>query len=299
MWSWNLGRLFGIDIGVHASFLLLLAWVVMSSAGAGIAAVALGLAFVVAMFASVVAHELGHALTARAFGIDTRQILLLPIGGVAQLEQNGRMGSRAELLIALAGPVVSFLLAGVLFTFGALTGDVTPGSFLGLLAWANLGIALFNMMPAFPMDGGRVLRAALARRLGHDRATSIAATIGTWAAVALGIYAVLAGKLMLGLVALFLYFSARGESQHLPPWRPFSGLGGRGRPGPSGGFFGGRTAREAGPTRRATSAPTRRPVVILRDPGPTARVAAPPRAPTIVRDRHGRTWLVSNDNHWN
>jgi stage IV sporulation protein FB len=291
MWSWNLGRLFGIDISVHASFLLLLAFLVASYAGAGLLAVVLGLVGVVALFASVVAHELGHALTARAFGIGTRQILLLPIGGVAQLEQ-GHMRPRVELLVALAGPVVSFLLAGVFFTFGALFGDITPAGFFGLLAWSNLGLAVFNMIPAFPMDGGRVLRAALARRIGHERATSIAATIGTWAAVALGAFALVSGKFMLGLVAMFLWFSARSESRHVPPWRPFSGLGGLfGGNGRGDGMFGRRSsaARDAGPTRR--------PVTVLRDPGPPpapSRDVFYTRGPgaTLIRDRHGRTWLL-------
>ena len=268
MWSWNIGRLLGIDIRVHASFLLLLLWAAMSSyTGAGTLVTALlGVAFMSAVFASVIAHELGHALTARRFGIETRQILLLPIGGVAQLEQTGNMRPRVEQLVALAGPAVSFLLAGVFFTVGAVFGDVTPNSFVGALAWANLGLAIFNMLPAFPMDGGRVLRATLARRIGHARATSIAATIGKWAAIALGVAALLAGKLMLGLVALFLYTAAHSESRHLPPWRPF---------------------------RRDNLGPTRRPETVLHDHGPTEG--------TLIRDRFGRTWLLRRDRgpHWN
>mgnify|MGYP000659750469 CR=1 FL=1 len=159
-WSWNIGRLFGIATRVHASFLLLLLWAAFSGySGTGtLTAAVMGVIFMIAVFASVVAHELGHALTARVHGIETRQILLLPIGGVAQLEQ-GHMRPNVELQVALAGPVVSFLLAGVLFTFAAILGDVSPDSFLGSLAWTNLGLAVFNMLPAFPMDGGRVLRA--------------------------------------------------------------------------------------------------------------------------------------------
>lgn len=217
-WSWHLGRLFGIDTRVHASFLLLLAWAGLSSyTGAGtLGAALLGVVFMIAVFASVVAHELGHALTARFFGIATRQILLLPIGGVAQIEA-AHMRPRVELLVALAGPVVSFLLAGTLFTFAAVLGDTTPASFLGGLAWANLGLAVFNMLPAFPMDGGRVLRAALSRRMGHLRATDIATTIGRVAAVGLGLLALWSGKLMLGLVAVFLYMAARGEARLATP----------------------------------------------------------------------------------
>jgi Zn-dependent protease len=217
-WSWHLGRLFGIDTRVHASFLLLLLWAGMSGYGGGgtLFDAVSGVIFMIAVFASVVAHELGHALTARQYGIHTRQILLLPIGGVAQLEQ-AHMRPRVELLVALAGPVVSFLLAGVLFTFAAvLGGDLSPDTFLGSLAWTNLGLAIFNMLPVFPMDGGRVFRAALSSRMGHLRATEIAATIGKIGAVlffALGLYT---GRYMLMLMAAFLYLAARGESRVVP-----------------------------------------------------------------------------------
>ena len=212
-WSWHLGRLFGIDTRVHASFLLLLLWAGWSSytSGGTLLAALLGVAFMLAVFASVVTHELGHALTARHFGFETRQILLLPIGGVAQIEAR-QMRPRVELLVALAGPIVSFLLAGSLFTFAAISGDFSPDSFIGSLAWTNLGLAVFNMLPAFPMDGGRVLRAALSSRIGHLRATRIAATIGKVSALgfaALGLYT---GHFMLLLLATFLYFAARSES---------------------------------------------------------------------------------------
>lgn len=210
-WSWSLGRLFGIDTRVHASFLLVLVWALFGTYAGGPVAVVLGLAFLVAVFASVVAHEFGHALTARAFGHPTRQILLLPIGGVAQID-GSFMSNRHELLVALAGPVVSFLLAGTFFTFGALAGDISPASFLGALAWANLGIAAFNLVPAFPMDGGRVFRALLAERLGNLRATEIAATVGKIAAVALGLYALTAGRTFMVMIAVFLWFAASSEA---------------------------------------------------------------------------------------
>jgi Zn-dependent protease len=154
----------------------------------------------IAVFASVVAHELGHALTARVHGIETRQILLLPIGGVAQLE-HGHMRPNVELQVALAGPVVSFLLAGVLFTFTAVLGDLSPDSFLGSLAWTNLALAVFNMLPAFPMDGGRVLRAALSSRMGHLRATDIAVTLGKAGAVLFLVLGLFTGRFMLMLLA--------------------------------------------------------------------------------------------------
>lgn len=255
-WSWHLGRLFGIDTRVHASFLLVLLWAGLSSYGSGgtlVAALA-GVVFMVAVFASVVAHELGHALTARQYGIHTRQILLLPIGGVAQLEQ-GRMRPRVELLVALAGPVVSFLLAGVLFTFTAvLGGDLSPNNFIANLAWTNLALAVFNMLPVFPMDGGRVLRAALSSRMGHLRATEIAATLGKIGAVlffALGLYT---GRYMLMLMAGFLYLAARGEARVIP------------HPGP----------------RRDLH-----PVELLRD-------GDDPRELLVVRSPRGRIWYFRN-----
>lgn len=210
-WSWSLGRLFGIETRVHASFVLVLVWAFLTSYGGGPAAIAYSLAFLLAVFGSVVAHELGHALTARSFGLSTRQILLLPIGGVAQIE-GAHMPPREETLVALAGPAVSFLLAGVFFTLAALTGDLSPHHFLGALAWANAGIAVFNLVPAFPMDGGRVFRALLSARMGPLRATEIAAAVGKLAAFGLGAYAVASGRAMLIAVAIFLYLAASGEA---------------------------------------------------------------------------------------
>lgn len=210
-WSWSLGRLFGIDTRVHASFALVLVWAFLSSLGQGPAAIAYGLAFVLAVFASVVAHEFGHALMARSYGIGTRQILLLPIGGVAQIE-GAHMPPREELMVALAGPFVSFALGGALLGLGSITGDITPHGFVGALAWANLAIGLFNLLPAFPMDGGRVLRALLSARMGPLRATEIAAAIGKVAALGLGAYGLASGRTMMAVVALFLFFAASSEA---------------------------------------------------------------------------------------
>ncbi len=259
-WSWHIGRLFGIDTRVHASFLLLLLWAAFSSysAAGSLLAAALGVLFMVAVFASVVAHELGHALTARVHGIHTRQILLLPIGGVAQLEQ-AHMKPRVELQVALAGPIVSFLLAGVLFTFAAVLGDVSPDSFIGSLAWTNLGLAVFNMLPAFPMDGGRVLRAALASRMGHLRATDIAVMLGKAGAVLFLVAGLYTGRYMLMLLAAFLYFAARSEPRVMP------------HPGP-------RRAHHYDPT-------------LLRD-GDDPEVV-------MVRSPRGRVWVLRRGTDWN
>lgn len=188
-WSYRLARLAGIETRVHASFALLLLWVGFSayqSTHSWLGAL-LGVAFITLMFGAVLLHELGHALTARRFGLDTHAITLYPIGGVAQLAGSPR-NAREELWIALAGPAVNFVLAagfGALSFFLAPTGIV--GTFVTGLAWANLGLGVFNLLPAFPMDGGRVLRAALETRMGRLRATEIAAGLGKVGAIGLGI----------------------------------------------------------------------------------------------------------------
>ena len=177
-WSWKIGEFAGIGVYMHATFLLLLGWVAFIhwQDGLSAAAVVSGLAFVLAIFACVVAHEYGHALTARRLGIRTREITLLPIGGVARLE---RMPDepRQELWVALAGPVVNVVIAVGLFAWLQLTGGLVPveqlavqsGSFLERLMMVNLFLAAFNMLPAFPMDGGRVLRAVRCWRAGWNK----------------------------------------------------------------------------------------------------------------------------------
>ena len=223
-WSWKLGRLFGIDTEVHASFLLLLAWVVIGalSDGGTIVAAAYSVLFLLGVFGSVVLHELGHALTARGFGVQTRRILLLPIGGMAQLENMPR-SPRAELLVALAGPGVSLALAGLLSLGSSLLG-VLPGVGGGLLGmfvtslmWANLMLAVFNLVPAFPMDGGRALRAFLATRMPHLRATEIAVSVGKVAATALAIAGLFLNPWLL-VIAAFIWFAASAELRQLR-WR--------------------------------------------------------------------------------
>jgi Zn-dependent protease len=184
MWrSLKIGTFFDIGLYIHWSFLLLPLWVFIANwKTTGLEFAFYGVAVVVTVFACVVLHEFGHALTARKFGIPTRDITLYPIGGVARLE---RMTERPteELWIAIAGPAVNIVIAAILFPIAFLVGvkdlaSVSISSFLGIVALYNLFLACFNMIPAFPMDGGRVLRALLAMGVGRLRATEIAANLG-------------------------------------------------------------------------------------------------------------------------
>jgi Zn-dependent protease len=214
-WSWKLGRFKGIDAYVHASFLLLLAWAAWAAfqgAGSGLAAL-LGVVFLIGVFGSVLLHEFGHALTARHYGIRTRRIVLWPIGGIAQLEGQPR-SPKQELHIALAGPAVNFILAAGLWGLISIAGLPSYG-LLGSLMVANLTLGLFNLVPAFPMDGGRILRAFLATRMGGGRATDLAVKIGKGAAVAF-VIAGLFGNPMLMLVGAFVWFAAGAEGRRIP-----------------------------------------------------------------------------------
>jgi Zn-dependent protease len=221
-WSIRIARLFGIDIYVHFTFLLLLAGIAFAQyARTGNVAAALSeMLFVALIFATVVMHEYGHALTARAFGVATRDITLLPIGGVARLERIPE-NPYQELAIAVAGPAVNVVLAIACAAWLAATNrfsaPVSPDFMEGSLVWRmlkiNVALVLFNMIPAFPMDGGRVLRAVLAMGLGYVRATQIAAGIGQLFAMLLGFWGLTSGGLILVLVAFFVWLGAAQESQ--------------------------------------------------------------------------------------
>jgi len=182
--SWKIGVFAGIGVYIHATFLILVVWVlfVYWNAGHTVRGMASGLLFTLALFACVVLHEFGHALTARHYGIRTRDITLLPIGGVSRLE---RMPDdpKQEFYVAFMGPVVSVVVAALLFLVLRLTGasvtlaslsSWTAASFLARLMVANATLAVFNLLPAFPMDGGRIFRALLARFMGPEKATRIA-----------------------------------------------------------------------------------------------------------------------------
>lgn len=214
--KWKLGTLAGIGVYLHWSFWLLPAWILMSAGGGLAGAVGLVL-FVFAIFGCVVLHELGHALMARHYGIGTRDITLYPIGGVASLERMPRRPSQ-ELAIALAGPAVNVVIAGVLFGILLVAGigtqglvfNVAGGSILLNLLAVNVALVVFNMLPAFPMDGGRVLRAFLAMRVPYLRATEIAVRVGQGVAIILAVIGMRTGGTML-FIALFIFLAARAE----------------------------------------------------------------------------------------
>ena len=217
----KVGSAAGIGIFLHWTFGLLLVGIFgfYLIQGESVAAALAGVGILLALFACVVLHELGHALMARRFDVPTRDITLYPIGGVARLQRIPEEPMK-ELWIALAGPAVNVVIAVVLAavlvaTGGSLTPEVAlvPGaSFLTTLMWANVILFAFNLLPAFPMDGGRVLRALLAMRMDYARATQIAAGVGQGMAILfafLGIF----GNFILLFIALFVYIGAQQEAQ--------------------------------------------------------------------------------------
>lgn len=215
-------RLFDIgetEIRLHPTFFLLLMWVAaVHWLRGGAAAVPAGVGFIVLLFGCVLLHEMGHVFAARRYGIRTPEVTLLPIGGVAALERMPEKPSQ-EIVVALAGPAVNLAIAAVLIVLlGARFGgqeiaslEQVQNGWLAQLAAANVALVVFNLIPAFPMDGGRVLRAVLATRMGFVRATRIAASVGQGIAVLLGILGLL-GNPLLVLVAIFVFLAASGEA---------------------------------------------------------------------------------------
>jgi Zn-dependent protease/CBS domain-containing protein len=219
-WSWKVARIAGIDISMHATFLLLLVWVALNHwmAERSVPAVIAGVAFILALFLCIVLHEFGHALMARRFGIATRDITLLPIGGVARLERMPRKPVE-ELWVALAGPAVNVVIAALLYAVLSISGawrplkelTTTEGPFLERLLLVNVFLVGFNLLPAFPMDGGRVLRALLATRMEYTRATQRAAAIGQGMAFLFGFLGLM-GNPFLVFVGLFVWIGAAQEA---------------------------------------------------------------------------------------
>lgn len=219
-WQWKLGRFAGIDVYVHATFLLLIGWVGYSHwlENRNWGEVLSGILFILALFLCVVLHEYGHALTARRYGIRTRDITLYPIGGVARLE---RMPEKPieELWVALMGPAVNVVIAAVLFVYLYVTHSLVPlrdltiasGSFAERLMVVNIWLVLFNLIPAFPMDGGRVLRALLAMRMDFVRATQVAANIGQALAFVFGFIGLFSNPFLL-FIAFFVWIGASQEA---------------------------------------------------------------------------------------
>lgn len=232
--SLKIARIWGVDIQVHWSFILILfygAFLFGRNASSLAAGAIYGVVVILLLFVCVVLHEFGHAIVAKYFGVNVPHITLLPIGGVAQLERMPRKPMQ-EFLIAIAGPAVNFALAAVLLPAALLvvsmsigTGSMwalvsalmrtaqsmSVGGLLLTLAGTNLLLGIFNLLPAFPMDGGRILRALLALRLRYVPATRIAVLIGRGMAILFAIWGISGGGIFLLLVAFFVYVGGRGE----------------------------------------------------------------------------------------
>src|ERR687897_967315 len=224
--SFKIGRFSGIDVKVHWTFFLLLAFFAFSgyqASGSLLGALTATLT-IVALFICVLLHEFGHSLVAQRLGLEIHSITLLPLGGVSNLESLPEKPSD-EVRITLAGPLVNVVLAPIFFGVGLLFGAVprmptdlfmsigSVGQFFVYLGYLNVVLAVFNLIPAFPLDGGRVLRALLATRLGAVRATDVSSIVGQLFAAALFLIGLLGGNFLLALVAVFIYFGASGEAQ--------------------------------------------------------------------------------------
>lgn len=236
-WAWKIGRWAGIDVYIHVTFVVLLAALAfLNWLGSGSVLLALyATLFPALIFLCVLLHEFGHALAAQRFGIPTRDITLYPIGGVARLERMPEKPAQ-ELVVALAGPMVNVIIAAALYFYLANTRGFQPlealtlgsGDLLQRLMIANMMLVGFNLLPAFPMDGGRVLRALLASLFDYVRATQIAATIGQGMALLFAFAGIAGGNPFLLFIAFFVWIGASQESSMvqiktalagIPVWR--------------------------------------------------------------------------------
>ena len=217
-WSIPIAVLKGTVIRIHITFILFLAWIgIVHYSQGGPSAAVQGVLFIALLFLCVLLHEFGHVFAARRYGVHTPDIILLPIGGVARLERIPEKPSQ-EFVVALAGPAVNVVIAGLLYAVlgGLPSGDSVEVQnprvdLIARLASVNLFLVLFNLIPAFPMDGGRVLRALLAARLGYARGTQIAASVGQVFAFGLGLFGLLYNPLLI-FIALFVYLGATSEA---------------------------------------------------------------------------------------
>ena len=220
-WSLKIAKLARIDVYIHFTFFILLTWVgfIQWKQSESIGAAFWGVAFILAIFACVVLHELGHALTAKKYGIKTRDIILLPIGGVARLEKR-RNRPIQERWGALAGPAVNVVIAALLAVYLWITNTLAPDNqltmatapFVERIMGVNIFLILFNMVPAFPMDGGRVLRALLATRLDYIKATKISTHLAQGIALLFGVIGFFYNPLLL-FIAFFVWMGAAQETR--------------------------------------------------------------------------------------
>jgi Zn-dependent protease/CBS domain-containing protein len=229
-WSLKLFKVKGIDIKVHLTFVLILIWAAYRwsvTTGAGIQGAAFGIVATLLLFLTVTLHELGHSFQALKYGVKVRDITLMPMGGLAQMDEIPEDPNK-EFRIAVAGPLVNFGIAALLIGIGALLdarallsfdelaaslGAVSWSGLLAYLTYANLLLGAFNLIPAFPMDGGRVLRSLLARKMNHARATKIAAQVGQGFALLMGLWGFMSGSWTLIIIAIFVWMGAGQESQ--------------------------------------------------------------------------------------
>jgi Zn-dependent protease/predicted transcriptional regulator len=231
-WSIKLLKVRGIDIKVHLTFVLILIWAAYrwsTITGEGIQGALFGVVAILLLFVAVTLHELGHSFQALKFGVKVRDITLMPMGGLARLEEMPDKPEQ-ELRIAIAGPLVNFAIVAVLFALGVLLqtravislqelytslGQVSWSGMLAYLTMANLVIGVFNLIPAYPMDGGRILRALLAMKLDYGKATSIAVSVGQGLALLLGLWGFMSGTWTLVLIAILVWMGASHEGRHV------------------------------------------------------------------------------------
>ena len=231
-WQWKLGKFAGIDVYIHTTFLLLIGWVGYTYwlEHQDWGEVLMGIVFILTLFLCVILHEYGHALTARKYGVKTRDITIYPIGGVARLE---RMPEKPieELWVAIMGSAVNVVIAAGLFAYLYLTSNLVPlnqltvasGSFLERIMVVNITLVLFNLLPAFPMDGGRVLRAILAMNMDYVRATQIAANVGQGFAFLIGFIGLFGNPFLL-FIAFFVWIGASQEASMVQMKNAISGI---------------------------------------------------------------------------